>query len=91
VSAGAATPPKGDGARRAYFAETGLVDARVRLFEAMGSGEILAGPAIVESPVTTVVIDPGATAERTTSGSLLVSPWGAREKQMQTAARRSGA
>jgi N-methylhydantoinase A len=91
VSASAATPRHGDGSRRAYFAETGLVDARVRLFEAMGSREVLAGPAIVESPVTTVVIDPGATAERTTSGSLLVSPWGARRKQVQTAVRESRA
>ena len=80
VSATRAEGGHADGTRRAYFVDTGLVDARVRLFEAMSSGEVLVGPAIVESPVTTVVIDPGATAERTSSGSLLITPWGAREE-----------
>ena len=32
------------------------------------------GPAIVESPVTTVVVDPGATVERRPSGSLALVP-----------------
>jgi N-methylhydantoinase A/oxoprolinase/acetone carboxylase beta subunit len=72
-----------EGTRRAYFADVGFVDAQLRLFEAMGADEVLAGPAIVESPVTTVVIDPGATVRRTASGSLVVSPWGAREEQLE--------
>jgi hypothetical protein len=33
-----------------------------------------AGPVIVESPVTTVVVDPGAVAWRTTRGSLVITP-----------------
>jgi len=37
-------------------------------------GEQVSGPAIIESPFTTVVIDPGATAERRASGSLSIDP-----------------
>jgi N-methylhydantoinase A len=34
----------------------------------------VAGPAIVESPLTTIVVDPGATAARTAGGSLAIVP-----------------
>jgi N-methylhydantoinase A len=61
-----------DAPRRAYFRERGLVEAPVRFFEAMRPGEPLDGPAIVESPVTTVVVDVGAVAERVATGSLSV-------------------
>jgi N-methylhydantoinase A len=63
-----------DGTRKVYFAETGYVDATVRRFEAMKAGEQLPGPAIIESPFTTVVVDPGATAERRASGSVSIAP-----------------
>jgi N-methylhydantoinase A len=68
--------------RRAYFAETGAVEARVLLFDELRPGERIEGPAIVESPVTTVVVEPGATVERVESaegGSLLVVPPAAAE------------
>ena len=63
-----------DGTRKVYFAETGYVDATVRRFESMKAGEQLPGPAIIESPFTTVVVDPGATAERRASGSVSIVP-----------------
>jgi N-methylhydantoinase A len=63
-----------DRSRPVYFTGHGLVDATVRRFEAMKEGEVLAGPAIIESPFTTVVVDPGATAERRASGSLSIVP-----------------
>jgi N-methylhydantoinase A len=63
-----------DGTRRVYFPETGHVEATVRRFEAMKVGETLAGPAIIESPFTTVVVNPGATAERRASGSVSIDP-----------------
>lgn len=63
-----------DDTRKVYFAETGYVDATVRRFEAMKAGEQLPGPAIIESPFTTVVVDPGATAERRASGSVSIVP-----------------
>jgi len=63
-----------DGRRSVYFSGHGFVDATVRRFEGMKEGEALEGPAIIESPFTTVVIDPGATAERRGSGSLSIVP-----------------
>ncbi len=63
-----------EGSRKVYFSGAGFVDAAVRRFETLQVGEKLAGPAIVESPFTTVVVDPGATAERRASGSLSIDP-----------------
>ena len=60
--------------RSVYFSDSGLVEARVVHFDGMGPGEIVEGPAIIESSFTTVVIDPGAEAERRPSGSLLITP-----------------
>lgn len=60
--------------RKAYFPGHGLVDTTVRRFEAMQPGEQLTGPAIVESSFTSVVINPGAMAERRASGSLSIVP-----------------
>jgi len=58
--------------RKAYFSGYGLMDTRVVLFETMKAGAAMRGPAIVESPFTTVVIEPGAKVRRTRSGSLLI-------------------
>jgi N-methylhydantoinase A len=63
-----------DRTRAVYFPGVGSTQAVVRRFEAMRVGETLAGPAIIESPFTTVVIDPGATAERRASGSISIVP-----------------
>ena len=60
--------------RRAYFSGHGFVDAAVHRFEAIAVGAQIAGPAIVESSFTTVVLQPGATAQRRASGSLAISP-----------------
>ena len=49
------------------------MNARVAAFDSMKPGEAMRGPAIIESPFTTVVIDPGARAERTRSGSLFIT------------------
>ena len=60
--------------RRAYFAETGFVDAVVKRFDMMKAGETIAGPALVESAFTTVVLPPGSSAVRRPSGGLSVEP-----------------
>lgn len=60
--------------RKAYFTDVGLVDTKVLRFEDMERGASIAGPAIIESSFTTVVIDPGASAERRISGSLVINP-----------------
>jgi N-methylhydantoinase A len=60
--------------RKAYFNGVGMVETRVELFEAMKPNAALEGPAVIESPLTTVVIEPGATVVRKRSGSLLITP-----------------
>ncbi len=60
--------------RKAYFSGTGMVDTRVELFETMEQDVPLVGPAIIESPLTTVVIEPGAKVVRRGSGSLVITP-----------------
>ncbi len=59
--------------RRAYFASVGWVEVPVHQFGAIGVGELLVGPAIVESSFTTVVLDTGAVATRRPSGSLSIT------------------
>ena len=59
--------------RRAYFRELGWVDARVEQFESLPRDGRVPGPAIIESPFTTVVIDPGASGEHSPSGGLIVT------------------
>lgn len=71
---GAGGGPEVVAARAVYFPEGVRAEARVARFERMAPGETVAGPAIVESSFTTVVIDPGAVAERRASGSLLITP-----------------
>ncbi len=73
----AATGPReSNGRRSAYFAGEGMVDTTIIDLERLMTGETRVGPAIIESPVTTVVLEPGASAERTTSGSLSILPGG---------------
>ena len=66
----AKTPPS----RKAYFNGTGMVDTPVALFEEMEPNVPLKGPAIIESPLTTVVIEPGSEVVRKESGSLVITP-----------------
>jgi N-methylhydantoinase A len=61
------------GTRRVYFADHGWVEATVERFEEVVPEATVAGPAIVESSFTTVVLDPGALARRTATGSLAIT------------------
>jgi N-methylhydantoinase A len=60
--------------RKAYFEGKGVVNARVLFFESMKPNVTVRGPAIVESPFTTVVIETGAKVVRKRSGSLVITP-----------------
>lgn len=60
--------------RKAFFEKKGIVKTHVEMFETMKLNRPIQGPAIVESPFTTVVIDPGATVVRKKSGTLVVTP-----------------
>ena len=64
--------------RRCYFATYGFVDATVHEFEAMSEGSKIAGPAIVESSLTTIVVNPGVKAVKSASGSLIMDITGMR-------------
>ena len=54
--------------RQAYFSDAGLMEAAVLAFDSIEPGVPVEGPLIIESPTTTVVLDPGASAERSASG-----------------------
>jgi len=58
------------GRRRAWFPETGRVDVAVRPIEDL---TLVQGPAIVEAGLTTIVVPPGASAQRTETGGVLVA------------------
>lgn len=58
--------------RPAYFAETGAIEVPVLRLEAMSPGDRIEGPAIVESALTTVVIDPWAECICLPSYSLMI-------------------
>lgn len=59
--------------RDAYFPGHGRVQARVCALHEMEVDQPVSGPAIVESPFSTVVVDPGSAAQRRASGSLLIT------------------
>ena len=60
--------------RRVFFSETGPVEGAIARLEEMEPGTGIDGPAIIESSFTTIVLNPGARAERASSGSLVIEP-----------------
>jgi N-methylhydantoinase A len=58
--------------RRAVFPGLGAVDAPVFRLGALVPDSVHAGPSIVETPFTSIVIDAGARFQRRASGSLVV-------------------
>jgi N-methylhydantoinase A len=62
------------GTRRVHFPGQGVMNTPVRRLEVLPEGEMCFGPAILESPFTTVVIDPQARYIRQPSGSLAIFP-----------------
>jgi N-methylhydantoinase A len=68
--AGAETKPRG--ARRIML-ESGLADVPVYDFAALGADQAVAGPAIVESDTTTVLLLPGDAARMDARGWLEIT------------------
>jgi len=60
--------------RQVTFPGYGKIETPVRRLDALPEGQEFAGPAILESPFTTVVVDPAARYVRQPSGSLVVFP-----------------
>jgi N-methylhydantoinase A len=59
--------------RPVYVRPLGTVDIPVIPLSKLSVTEPAQGPLIIESPVTTIVVDPGASAVRTATGSVLIS------------------
>jgi N-methylhydantoinase A len=62
------------GTRRVWFGGSQYVTTMVRQLDALSEGERFSGPTILESALTTVVIDPSSTYCRTKSGSIVITP-----------------
>jgi N-methylhydantoinase A len=62
--------------RRVYFDEIGFCDAAVYDFEHMAPELRLSGPAVIESPFTTIIIDPPCRFDRTLDGSIVIDIFG---------------
>ena len=60
--------------RSVYFKDFGHLETTVVMFDTLGAESRIEGPAIIQSPTTTLVIDPGASATRTRRGSIVVDP-----------------
>jgi N-methylhydantoinase A len=71
-SSDASSVPRPTGTRQVLF-NAGWFDTAIFDRASLGRGATLAGPAIVEQPDTTVVIDPGATAIVDGLGNLVIS------------------
>lgn len=64
--------------RRAWFRTAGgEIDAAVHSVARMATGTTVAGPALIEDRLTTIVVPPGATATRTRYGNILLELRGA--------------
>ena len=65
-------PP--DRRRRAYFPRGGWREVDVLRFQDLEFDTQMAGPAIVESPFTSIVVDPDKEFRRSVNGNLIVEP-----------------
>jgi N-methylhydantoinase A len=71
----AAEAAPGRGSRDVYFLDSGWVRTRVVHLGAMQPGERVQGPVVLESPWTTIVVDPGAAGRVTAGRTLVIEPW----------------
>ncbi len=74
-----------DGEREVYFSGHGPLRASVRSLAGLAEGEQLFGPALVESPLTTIVVEPGSVAMR--AGASLIIRDGAEEQEREEVRR----
>lgn len=66
--------------RAAYFPGVGKVDVPVQPLLGLIPGSELVGPAIIEAELTTIVLPPGATGRRSTTGGVVVESWNGQEE-----------
>ena len=63
-----------DRRRPAYFGRGGAVETPVYLGERLLVGAVIAGPAIIEEPTSTLVVHPGASARVSAGGRYILTP-----------------
>ena len=68
-----AAPPARPAANRSIYLDGGAAEAPVYDFDALAPGQTIAGPALVESAMTTVLLRPGDSAQVTPLGWLDIS------------------
>jgi N-methylhydantoinase A len=73
-----AAPAKDPKWRRAFFPNSGWLNVPVLTFGEIEPGVRIEGPAIVESPFTSIVINSDGSFSRSESGNLVVVPGGRR-------------
>ena len=73
--AASADKARDPGERLVYFGPAGHCRTPILDVAAMPVETLIAGPLIVESPFTTVIVDPGASCRRTAPGSLVIDPF----------------
>jgi len=72
TSEGAAGPPVPDSHRPAYFGGGARVDTPIYLGRNLSPGGVIEGPAIVEEPTTTIVVDPGTRTWLSDTGNFIL-------------------
>jgi N-methylhydantoinase A len=60
--------------RPVYFRDVGSQETAILRLDEMRAGEVVEGPAVVESALTSIVVTPGATVERLATGALRIVP-----------------
>lgn len=63
-----------EGLREVYFEDTGLTKTAVFSLRSLPVDKTLQGPAIIETPFTTMVVDPRARFKLAASGNLIITP-----------------
>ncbi|MGI9380787.1 MAG: hydantoinase/oxoprolinase family protein [Methyloligellaceae bacterium] len=66
--------PTHEATRNVYFDGIGRIDAKVQMLHELNVNEPQTGPSIIETPYTTIVIDPGTSYHLTEGGNVLVAP-----------------
>lgn len=65
---------KVEGVRSVYFEDAGLTETPVLTLQSLPVEEVRKGPAIIETPFTTIVIDPCASFRLAKTGNLIITP-----------------
>ncbi|GGC52847.1 hydantoinase B/oxoprolinase family protein [Chelatococcus reniformis] len=76
VDIAGASRPEPRHSREVYFAGVGLTQAPVHLGTELPRGAVVAGPAVIEEPTTTLVVYPGSVARVSPSGSYVIDVFG---------------